>query len=129
MSFEKNWREKTSSRLDEHWDIIIIGGGITGAGILKEATRCGYSALLLEQHDFSSGTSSRSSKLVHGGFRYLKNGQFKLTMDSVKEREKLLREGEGLIHPLKFLFANKSGDSTPGYMFGLGLFIYSSQGA
>jgi len=122
--FDGDWREKIWSRLDTKWDIIIIGGGITGAGILKEATNLGYKALLVEQSDFASGTSSRSSKLVHGGFRYLKNLQFKITMDSVGERERLLREGEGLIHPLKFLFINKKGDSIPGYLFGIGLILY-----
>lgn len=117
-------REQIWSRLDENWDILIIGGGITGAGILNEASKLGYKTLLLEQYDFAAGTSSRSSKLVHGGFRYLKNGQFRITLDSVKEREKLLREGRGLIHPLNFLFVNKKGDSTPGYMFGFGLILY-----
>jgi glycerol-3-phosphate dehydrogenase len=58
------------------WDIVVIGGGITGAGILLEAARRGLKALLVEQRDFAWGTSSRSSKLVHGGLRYLKQGQF-----------------------------------------------------
>ena len=67
------------------WDIIIIGGGITGAGVLREARRRGYRALLLEQQDFSWGTSSRSSKMVHGGLRYLAAGDLKLTKESVQE--------------------------------------------
>ena len=66
------------------WDMVIIGGGITGAGILLEAARRGYKALLVEQRDFAWGTSSRSSKLVHGGLRYLKEGQLGLTRDSVR---------------------------------------------
>ena len=74
-----NWREETWSHLDQAWDIIVIGGGITGAGILREATRLGLRVLLLEQLDFAWGTSSRSSKLVHGGLRYLKEGKIGLT--------------------------------------------------
>ena len=64
------------------WDMIIVGGGITGAGVLREAVRRGYRALLLEQQDFSWGTSSRSSKMVHGGLRYLAAGDISLTKDS-----------------------------------------------
>ena len=85
--------------------MIVIGGGITGAGILREAARLGLRALLVEQRDFAWGTSSRSSKLVHGGLRYLKEGQMRLTRASVRERERLLHEGPGLIDPLGFLLA------------------------
>lgn len=106
------------------WDLIIIGGGITGAGILREAVRRGWRALLVETHDFASGTSSRSSKLVHGGFRYLKNGQIRLTYESVRERERLLSEGRGLVTRLGFLLANFKGDSIPGWVFGAGLICY-----
>src|SRR5512134_2710060 len=91
-------RDQIWSDLDQDWDLIIVGGGITGAGILREATRLGLRALLVEANDFASGTSSRSSKLVHGGFRYLKNGQVKLTYESVRERERLLHEGRGLVN-------------------------------
>jgi glycerol-3-phosphate dehydrogenase len=83
-------------------DLIVVGGGITGAGVLREATRMGLSALLIEQGDFSSGTSSRSSKLVHGGLRYLKQGRFGLTWQSVREREGLLVEAAGLVRPIPF---------------------------
>src|SRR3989339_858728 len=99
----KGWRERVWSELDQHWDLIIIGGGITGAGIFREAAKSGLKVLLVEQQDFASGTSSRSSKLVHGGLRYLKNAQVKLTYESVSERERLLREGRGLVSPLGFL--------------------------
>jgi len=83
--------------LTKDWDLIVIGGGITGAGILREAVRCGLRTLLLEKNDFAWGTSSRSSKLVHGGLRYLKQGRFLLTRTAVKEREALLREAPGLV--------------------------------
>jgi len=117
-------RDQIWSQLNQEWDVIIIGGGITGAGILREAVRMGYSTLLLEAHDFASGTSSRSSKLVHGGFRYLKNGQVRLTYESVRERERLLHEGRGLVTKTGFLLANYQGDAIPGWVFGAGLVFY-----
>jgi glycerol-3-phosphate dehydrogenase len=88
--------------LPQSWDLVVIGGGITGAGILREATRMGLKVLLVEQNDFAWGTSSRSSKLVHGGLRYLKEGHFLLTKMSVQERERLLKEAPGLVEPLGF---------------------------
>jgi len=91
------------------WDIIVVGGGITGAGVLREATRRGYSALLLEQQDFSWGTSSRSSKMVHGGLRYLAAGDVKLTKESVVERERLLKEAPGLVNRIAFYFSFRKG--------------------
>ncbi len=89
--------------LSEKWDLIIIGGGITGAGVLLEASRLGLRALLLERNDFAWGTSSRSSKLIHGGFRYLREGRIFLTWASVEERERLLKVAPGLVEPLEFL--------------------------
>ncbi|SCY15821.1 glycerol-3-phosphate dehydrogenase/oxidase [Desulfoluna spongiiphila] len=84
-------------------DLIIVGGGVTGAGVFREAVRNGLRCLLVEQKDFAWGTSSRSSKLIHGGLRYLKEAQFKLTLESVKERERLLADAEGLVSPIDFL--------------------------
>ena len=120
----KNWRDETWSQLDREFDLIIIGGGITGAGILREAARAGLKAILFEQGDFASGTSSRSSKLVHGGLRYLRNAKIKLTYESVHEREHLLKEGRGLVIPLPFLMANFRGDKIPAWVFGFGLSLY-----
>jgi glycerol-3-phosphate dehydrogenase len=94
------------------WDVIVVGGGITGAGILREATRAGLRALLVEQRDFAWGTSSRSTKLAHGGFRYLISGQWRVTRDAVRERERLLAEGQGLITPLGFLVALYSSEGS-----------------
>lgn len=119
-----NWREETWSQLAQPWDIIVIGGGITGAGILREATRLGLHVLLLEQRDFAWGTSSRSSKLVHGGLRYLKEGKIGLTRASVHERERLLDEGPGLIDPLGFLLATYRGDHPGRWMYQAGLAVY-----
>ena len=118
------WRDNVWSQLDQEFDLIVIGGGITGAGILREAARAGLKAVLFEQGDFASGTSSRSSKLVHGGLRYLKNAQIKLTYESVHEREHLLKEGRGLVTPLPFVMANFRGDKIPGWVFGIGLTLY-----
>lgn len=108
----------------EEWDLIVVGGGITGAGILREAARVGLRVLLLEQHDFAYGASSRSSKLVHGGLRYLSQYQFNLTRQSVAEREILLREGPGLIERLPFLFTTYKDDHVPAWMMEVGLTIY-----
>ena len=118
------WRDTLWQQLDQEFDLIVVGGGITGAGILREAARAGLKAVLFEQGDFASGTSSRSSKLVHGGLRYLKNAQIKLTYESVREREHLLKEGRGLITPLPFVMANFRDDKTPAWVFGLGLSLY-----
>lgn len=126
----QGWRDRIWSILavpdaPQHiWDLVIIGGGITGAGLLREAQRLGLRALLVEARDFASGTSSRSSKLVHGGFRYLRNGQIRLVLESVQERERLLKEGRGLINPLGFLLVNYRGDRIPATVFGLGLVAY-----
>lgn len=118
------WRNHVWDKLARPWDVIIVGGGITGAGILRQAARLGLRVLLLEQHDFAAGTSSRSSKLVHGGLRYLRNAQFRLTYESVRERERLVQEGNGLIMPLGFLSASYAHDHVPRWMFGAGLAAY-----
>jgi glycerol-3-phosphate dehydrogenase len=117
-------RSKIWQTIDQPWDMIVIGGGITGAGILREAARLGLRTLLVEQKDFAWGTSSRSSKLVHGGLRYLKEGKLGLTRASVLEREHLLDEGPGLIDPLGFLLATYEDDKTGRWVFGAGLTIY-----
>ncbi|MHB8112578.1 MAG: glycerol-3-phosphate dehydrogenase/oxidase [Bellilinea sp.] len=108
------------------WDLIIIGGGIVGAGLLREASQARLRALLIEGNDFASGTSSRSSKMVHGGLRYLSTGQIKLTMESVHERQRLLHEGRGLIDPLEFLLVSYKGDRPPAWIFAVGLMVYDT---
>lgn len=122
----KGYRDEIWSRLDQPWDLIIVGGGITGAGILGEAVRHGKRALLVESQDFSSGTSSRSTKLVHGGLRYLRQGQFLVTRKSVRERERLMDEGVGLVNPLAFSLAVFPGDQMPKWMYGVGLAMYDA---
>lgn len=93
----------------EQWDLIVIGGGITGAGVLLEAARQGRKALLLEQQDFAWGTSSRSSKMVHGGLRYIAQGEVRLTRDALRERERLLRDLPGLVERAQYLFPLREG--------------------
>ena len=117
-------RELLPGLLAQDWDIVIVGGGITGAGILLEASRRGLHALLVEQRDFAWGTSSRSSKLVHGGLRYIKEGKLKLTRDSVRERENLMREAPGLVDPQPFAFASYKKRKPGRWAFSLGLAIY-----
>lgn len=90
----------------ENWDLVIIGGGITGAGILKLASQMGLKVLLLEQKDFAWGSSSRSSKMVHGGLRYMAQGQVGLTRESVVERQRLLKEGQPLIAKQSFVMSH-----------------------
>ena len=125
--WNRNWREEIWSQIETHqrpWDLLVIGAGITGAGIFREATRLGYRALLVDQRDFAWGTSSRSSKLVHGGFRYLKEGKLRLTRASVGEREQLVHEGPGLIDPLGFLMTIYKGDIPGKWTMKMGLTIY-----
>src|ERR1700712_5538894 len=84
------------------WDIIIIGGGATGLGTAVDAATRGYKTLLLEQYDFAKGTSSRSTKLVHGGVRYLAQGNIKLVREVLKERGLLKRNAPHLVHDMGF---------------------------
>jgi glycerol-3-phosphate dehydrogenase len=128
MIWNASWRERLWNELPTSWDLIVIGGGITGAGILREAARNGWRVLLVEANDFGSGTSSRSSKLVHGGLRYLRDGKLRLTLVSVRERQQLLKQGRGLINPLGFLLANYEGDRIPAWVFGMGLILYDIMG-
>jgi glycerol-3-phosphate dehydrogenase len=110
--------------ITSHWDLVIIGGGITGAGILREAVNMGLQTLLVEQKDFAWGTSSRSSKLVHGGLRYLKEGHFLLTKMAVEERERLLREAPGLVEPLEFLLPVYEHQHPGKHTLQIGLSLY-----
>ena len=112
------------SNITSHWDLVIIGGGITGAGILREAVNMGLQTLLVEQKDFAWGTSSRSSKLVHGGLRYLKEGHFLLTKMAVEEREHLLREAPGLVEPLEFLLPVYEHQHPGKHTLQIGLSLY-----
>lgn len=111
-------------QLADRYDLVVIGGGITGAGVLREAVRTGAKVLLVERDDYASGTSSRSSKLVHGGLRYLKSGQWKLTLESVRERERLLRDAPDLVTPLPFVMPLHRGRKPGRWLMQLGLAVY-----
>ncbi len=106
------------------WDLIVVGGGITGAGVLREAARLGLRVLLLEQRDFAWGTSSRSSKMVHGGLRYIAQGDFKLTRDALHERERLLREAPGLVDRMGYHFPVRCGQFPGRISFSAVLMLY-----
>jgi glycerol-3-phosphate dehydrogenase len=110
--------------LPEKWDLIVIGGGITGAGILREGARMGLAVVLIEQNDFAWGTSSRSSKLVHGGLRYIKEGHLFMTKTAVEERDRLLAEAPGLVEPLGFLLPVYEAQRPGKKMLKVGLTIY-----
>lgn len=107
------------------WDIIVIGGGITGAGILREAARLGLKALLVERNDFASGTSSHSSKLIHGGLRYVAQGQIRLMQESVQARSHLLRDGLPLVKPLGYVHSIYKGDRINSFIFEMGIRAYA----
>src|SRR6266705_2725853 len=99
-------RETSLRRLaaqDQLWDMAVIGGGATGVGIAVDAASRGYSVCLVEQSDFGKGTSSRSTKLVHGGVRYLQQGNISLVMEALKERGILRRNAPHLFHDLAFI--------------------------
>jgi len=126
--WQQGWRDQVWAQLEQPWDLIVIGGGITGAGILRAAAKAGLRALLLEAQDFAFGTSSRSSKLVHGGIRYLRNFQLKVTSESVRERERLLREAPCLVEPLEFIIVTCRGDPAARWKFGAGVVAYDLMG-
>lgn len=121
---EPNDRQSTWKALDQKWDIVIIGGGITGAGIFNYAARKGLKVLLLEAADFAFGTSSRSSKLVHGGLRYLKNRQFDIVRESVRERERLIKEAPGLVNKMSFVYPGYANYAKSHKEMAVGTLIY-----
>ena len=104
------------------WDVVVIGGGATGLGTAVDAASRGYRTLLVEQHDFAKCTSSRSTKLVHGGVRYLRQGNVRLVLEALHERELLMRNAPHLVHPLSFLVPVYRWWEAPFY--GVGMKLY-----
>src|SRR6201985_2089394 len=104
------------------WDIVIIGGGATGIGTAVDAATRGYDVLLLEREDFGKAPSSRATKLVHGGVRYLEQGNVSLVMEALKERGILLRNAPHIVKDLKFVVPNYSWWEAPFY--GIGMKVY-----
>lgn len=120
-------RAATLERLRrDNFDLVIIGGGINGAAIARDASLRGYRVALLEQADFASGTSSRSSRLVHGGLRYLEQAQIGLVFESVSERSRLARLAPHIVTPLPFVAPVYRGDRWPLVAVDLGLWIYDA---
>lgn len=107
-------------------DLLVIGGGICGAGVVREAASRGLRAFLVERGDFASGTSSRSSKMIHGGLRYLAHGHFSVTREACRERDQLARLNPNLVRPLPFLFPAWDGGKTPPWQVRAALWTYSA---
>ena len=113
--------------MSEPYDLLVIGGGINGAGIARDAAGRGLSVLLVEKDDLAAHTSSASTKLVHGGLRYLENYEFRLVHESLKEREVLLALAPHIIWPLRFVLPHHAG-LRPAWLLRLGLFLYDHIG-
>src|SRR6476661_870148 len=111
---------------DQSFDVLVIGGGINGVAIARECAQWSKRTLLVEQNDFSSGTTSRSTRIIHGGLRYLEHGEMGLVRESLRERERLLRAHPHLVRRRKFVLAIRNGS---GFRSALairaGLFLYS----
>lgn len=120
-------REAMVQRCFDHdgvWDFIVVGGGATGVGVAVDAASRGFDVLLLEQADFGQGTSSRSTKLVHGGVRYLQQGNIPLVMEALRERGRLRRNAPHLVKDLEFVVPNYSWWEAPFY--GIGMKVYDA---
>src|SRR5438045_8072861 len=113
--------------MSESFDLLVVGGGINGAGIARDAAGRGLRVLLCEQGDLAGATSSASSKMIHGGLRYLEHYQFRLVRESLAEREILLRIAPHLVRPTEFVLPHGPG-SRPHWMVRAGLFLYDRLG-
>jgi glycerol-3-phosphate dehydrogenase len=126
-TFSFHDRKKIIERMAaDLFDVVIIGGGITGAGVARDAAMRGMSVALVEGSDFASGTSSRSSKLIHGGIRYLENMEFKLVYEALSERQKLFEMAPHLVHPLRFMLPLYRGGRVGMAKMGLGMWVYDA---
>lgn len=120
-------RQENIQRLkNETFDLLIVGGGINGAGVARDASLRGMKVALIEKNDFSSGTSCRSSKLIHGGIRYLENLEFHLVFEALSEREKLFQMAPHLVHPLRFLLPVYQHSRVGMFKMSLGMWLYDA---
>ena len=127
MSFSSDTRAKNIEEMQsEVFDLLIIGGGITGAGVARDAASRGMKVALIEADDFGSGTSSRSSKLIHGGIRYLENLEFGLVFEALRERRNLFEIAPHLVHPLRFQLPLYKGGRVGMFKLGLGMWLYDA---
>jgi glycerol-3-phosphate dehydrogenase len=122
--FSADWRQKALAGLGKPFDLVVIGGGVTGCGIFFDAAQRGLRVLLLEKDDVAAGTSSRSSKLVHGGLRYLKKMRFHLTRQACRERDRMLALSPHLVKPIQFIYPIYKGDRPPAWQVEIGLRMY-----
>ena len=113
----------TTTATTDRFDLLVVGGGINGAGIARDAAGRGLRVLLCEQDDLASHTSSASTKLIHGGLRYLEYGELRLVRKALEEREVLLQAAPHVIWPLRFVLPQDS-NLRPAWMIRLGLFLY-----
>ena len=113
-----------SSIEGQHFHVVVIGGGINGVAVARECARAGKRTLLVEQNDFASGVTSRSTRIIHGGLRYLEHGEIGLVRESVRERERLLRERSHLVHPVQFLFLLNEQSQRSAMKVRAGLWLY-----
>ena len=120
-------RMSSTEMTDEIADLLVIGGGINGAGIARDASGRGMRVILAEQGDLAQGTSSRSTKLVHGGLRYLEYYDFRLVREALIERERLINIAPHIIWPLRFVLPHRH-DVRPAWLIRLGLFLYDHLG-
>src|SRR6185295_19184231 len=113
----------------QHFHVVVIGGGINGVAVARECARAGKKTLLVEQNDFASGVTSRSTRIIHGGLRYLEHGELGLVRESVRERAKLLRERPHLVHPMHFLLALNEKSRRSALTVRTGLWLYRRFGS
>ena len=125
-AIQKKREAKINAMKDKVFDVIVIGGGITGAGIAWDATLRGMSVALFEKNDFAYGTSSKSSKLIHGGLRYLEHKEFRLVHEACSERRTVRRIAPHLVHPLMFLIPIYKGEKPRKIELRLGLLLYDA---
>src|SRR6478672_8810489 len=109
---------------DQKFDVLVIGGGINGVAIARECAQWSKRTLLVEQNDFASGVTSRSTRIIHGGLRYLEHGELDLVRESVRERERLLRARSHLVHPVHFLFLLNEDSQRSAMKVRAGLWLY-----
>lgn len=125
ITFSVRERELLVQQLaDEEFDLLVIGGGINGAGVARDAASRGLRVALIEADDFASGTSSRSSKLIHGGIRYLEKLEFRLVFEALNERTRLFAMAPHLVHPLRFVLPLYDGGRVGMFKMGLGMMLY-----
>src|SRR5438874_4102352 len=122
-----NLPSKARPRLEgERFQVVVIGGGINGVAIARECARAGRRTLLVEQHDFASGTTCRSTRIIHGGLRYLEHGEIGMVRESLRARGRLLRDYQHLVRPLDFVLALPThGIRRSALAIRMGIWLYS----